>query len=246
MRRFLSYTLAVCMLATLAGCGGSEGDEGEPAGNESASRRAGLGPDEVVFGFLEAVRVGDVDGANALLTPAALEMTAAHDLVVAPPGSPTASFEVAEVQYVVSEGVRGAHVRSLWSDVSPEGEQATEEVVWVLSEESTGWRIMGMAAQLEAGQEPVFMNFEDENHVRFMAGDTGTPEGGQGTAQPMAGGEAGFATGPQEMQAGATLPREANAEPYPQQSGYPPSVGQQPAPSRQAQQPDSRYGPGVR
>ena len=106
--------------------------------------------------------------------------------------------------------------------MDPAGQPSSDEIVWVLSQETAGWRIMGMAAQLSEGADPVFMNFEDKNHVAYMAGAESPTdpmarqnEPAQGDlAVPAGGGD----VGPQGLE--------------------------QPA-VQQAQQPANRYDPGV-
>ena len=83
----------------------SEGDEGARSwkphqlvtvarayGPVSPQKTEKEGPDEVVFKFLEAVRTGDPETAEKMLTAVALEETRKRGFDVAPPGSSTASF----------------------------------------------------------------------------------------------------------------------------------------------------------
>lgn len=172
--RFLTAKMAPCLLVpalvTFSGCGGdsapapqaqanSQGDTTTPA--EPADPRA---PDEVVGAFLQAVRTGDDKQAEQLLTPLAKERTSQHDLVVAPPGSETASFKITGHELA---GEDAAHVSSEWTDVGDDGQPHTDTIVWILRHEPHGWRIAGMGTKLFEDEPPLFLNFEDpEDMIR--------------------------------------------------------------------------------
>jgi hypothetical protein len=121
-------------------------------------------PEAVVSAFLTALRDGDKQTAAALLTSKAREETAKHDLVVQPPGTPSAQFSVGDVAYIDADAT-GAHVKSLWSDASAATSGALYEIVWALRRQQDGWRIAGMATEIIAGQQPVFLNFEDPHDM---------------------------------------------------------------------------------
>ncbi len=114
-------------------------------------------PKEAVSEFLEALRSGNKITTEALLTKKAREETAAHDLVVEPPGAPGATYSIGRVQE--AEGGEGsAYVSCVWSEKE---DSSKFEVVWILRQEDSGWRIAGMATQLPETDEPVILNFED-------------------------------------------------------------------------------------
>lgn len=92
-----------------------------------------------------------------MLTDMARKKTKEMNVVVAPPGSPTASFKVGETEMVEE----GARVRSFWTDLGDDGKHHTDEIIWFLRLEPEGWRIAGMAMQLFADQKPLLLNFED-------------------------------------------------------------------------------------
>lgn len=117
-------------------------------------------PQEVVQAFLIAVRAGDTGTTAALLTTKAREETAKHDLVVEPPGTPSAKFVVGEVQYIDRDQT-GAHVNTVWTEADEAGSSVTYDVVWALRRQSDGWRVAGIATEIVDGQNPVFLNFED-------------------------------------------------------------------------------------
>ncbi len=140
--------VAFVALAALAssGCGRLMGSGG--AGADAA---------RVVDEFLEAVRTGDDQRAAALLTPLARQRTAEMQMVVAPPGSDTAKFEVCEVRLVDF----GAEVATNWTDLDTDGRRHTDRILWRLRKEPDGWRIAGMASQVFPGEPEIVLNFED-------------------------------------------------------------------------------------
>jgi hypothetical protein len=124
-------------------------------------------PAEAVTNFLEAVRRGDDGQAEALLSELARKKTREMDLAVAPPGSPTAKFAVGGTDFPYKGTTEIAHVTSSWSDVDSSGDELTDEIVWILRNENSGWRIAGMATKLFEDQPPLILNFEDpEDMVR--------------------------------------------------------------------------------
>jgi hypothetical protein len=169
MKRTGTIWIATALLATglVCGCGGNA-DKSSNATSQStghqapseSSQSAAIGsstPQQAVDAFLQALCAGDKESTEALLTTKARAETTAHDLVVQPPGAPSASYSVGRVQHV--EGDEGsAYVSCVWS----EEEGADEyEVVWILRHENNGWKIAGMATQVEGYDEPIVLNFED-------------------------------------------------------------------------------------
>jgi len=116
------------------------------------------GPDQAVFRFLEAVRTGDEKMADSMLTPLARKKTQEMEMVVAPPGSATAGFEIDGVEMIADDG---AHVSCTWSDTDETGERNSDTIIWMVRREFDGWRIAGMATTVFADQPPLFLNFED-------------------------------------------------------------------------------------
>lgn len=162
MERCSALLLGLAILGlTCAGCG-SQGSS--PAADAAAAKGRTSkvftkdGPDEAVRQFLEAVRTGDDARASQMLTPVAREKTAEMHMVVAPPGSPTARFEVTEFEMVAEDG---AHVASTWSDVDEEGHRHSDQILWILRKEPEGWRVAGMATKIFEDELPIILNFED-------------------------------------------------------------------------------------
>lgn len=114
-------------------------------------------PEAVVAAFLDALRDGNDEVAESLLTSIARRETQEHELTVQPPGSPSAQYEVGEVKHVQG----GVHVNSNWSEYDELGEQSTYEIVWVLRHEPIGWRVAGMATAVNPAKPPIYLNFED-------------------------------------------------------------------------------------
>ena len=172
-----SLALIALIVGTLIGCGGPPASTTENvpelelsipdqpnAVEESHAYSETLAPDQIVESFLAAVRAGDEAATSDLLTDKAREETAKHNLVVRPPGTPSAKFVVGELQYI-DENKTGAHVNTVWTETIPQtdgGQQVvTYDVVWALRRESHGWRVAGIATEIIEGQAPVFLNFED-------------------------------------------------------------------------------------
>ena len=126
---------------------------------------AGLsGPAAAVFEFHEAVRTGNDEKAASMLTATARRKIAEMDppVVVAPPGSDTAKFEVGRVEYLAEDGAR---VASTWSDRDEDSQRRTDELLWMVRREPEGWRIAGVAATVFEGEPPVLLNFEDPEEM---------------------------------------------------------------------------------
>jgi len=149
------------VLPFAGGCGGSKSADSPQAEIESGGvvlDEKNEGPDAAVHRFLTAVRAGDDAKASAMLTPVAREKTIEHEMVVAPPGSDTATFKVGEVEMI---GDEGAHVASFWTDLDENGAPHTDTIIWMVRKEPQGWRIAGMATRVFEDQPAVIMNFEE-------------------------------------------------------------------------------------
>lgn len=143
--------LATCLML---GCSSSE-PEAPQASKQSALQPAK--PEQAVFQFLEAVRTGNDEAASAMLSELARKKTSEMDLVVAPPGSETASFKVSEVEMLSADT---AHVASTWTEINEQGMPEDDLIVWMLRREPVGWRITGMAVKAYAQNQPIILDFE--------------------------------------------------------------------------------------
>lgn len=164
------------LLGAMAGC--SKTDDSAATANNSpesseqaasegtASGAEEGGPAEAVAVFLDAVKNGQDEKANSMLTKLALQETAKLNMVVAPPGSDTASFEVGEVEMLSEGDEQGAQVASKWTDVGDDGLPHTDEIIWMLRKEAEGWRIAGMATTIFENEPPLLLDFENPQDMQ--------------------------------------------------------------------------------
>jgi hypothetical protein len=113
--------------------------------------------------FLEALRTGNDEQASAMISALARQRTAALTGRITPSASDTAKFSLGKVDFV---GEDGARVASTWTDVDEDGQPHSNEAVWVLRKEAEGWRIVGVAAVIIPGEEPLVLNFENPDEMR--------------------------------------------------------------------------------
>jgi hypothetical protein len=158
----------VLAIALATGCGQSDAPQ---AGGKSAATPMTITADQVptsaevpadpiarvVYDFLDAVRQGNTAVASQLLTPLALQRTSEMDFVFAPPGSPTARFEVGASEQIEADK---AVVDSVWTDLDADGKPHSEPTLWALKLTDGKWRISGMAAEIGAAQ-PMVIDFEN-------------------------------------------------------------------------------------
>lgn len=169
-----SWTILAAFVASVvAGCSQSGSESPAPEASAAASTtpqaapdESGPGPAEAVHAFLQAVRDGKDEDANNMLTSTAREETAKLDMVVAPPGSDTATFEVGEVELLSQGDEQGAHVASTWTDVGDDGQPHTDEIIWMLRKEPEGWRIGGMATKVFEDEPPLLLDFENPKDMQ--------------------------------------------------------------------------------
>jgi hypothetical protein len=177
---FLTCTFAAALQACCTGCSKSEGQTSADKANavdqatevvvETSDGETNADDDReaaanVVRDFLQAIKAGDETVSNELLTPLARQKTAELDMAVAPMGSETASFTVGEVELPEEGGGELAHVASTWTDVD-DGQEHTDEILWVLRREEEGWRIGGMATKIFEDEPPLLLDFEDPADMR--------------------------------------------------------------------------------
>jgi hypothetical protein len=118
-------------------------------------------PTDVVSQFLDEVRRGGEDSrANDLLTERAQAELKQIGRTVQPIGSPDAGFQVTRAESVPGEA-ESALVHSVWSEPNPDGTKSDFQVVWAVQKEPAGWRISGLAMELEPDQAPVIIDFEN-------------------------------------------------------------------------------------
>lgn len=156
MSRVSAWTLAAVTFVAMAGCIGCSSSDANKEDGKTAAKADQGGADVAVFTFLKAVQEGKDKEAADMLTRLAREKTAEMDMVVAPPGSDTASFEVGEVELINDNG---AYVSSTWTDVADGGQSHSDQIVWVCRKEPEGWRIAGMVTKFLDSK--LVLNFED-------------------------------------------------------------------------------------
>jgi hypothetical protein len=168
MRSSLYSALLFVVVASTVGCGQS--DASKPAATSASNTQ--ITPDQVitsaavptdpiakvVYEFLDAVRQGNTAGASGLLTPLALQRTNEMDFVFAPPGSPTARFEIGAAELVEKDK---AVVDSVWTDLDADGKPQSEPTLWALRLVDGQWRISGMAAEMGPNQPLMVIDFEN-------------------------------------------------------------------------------------
>ena len=156
MRRQHGWIALAVVAMCVAGCRGSQ----QAAEEESSAQREG--PAAAVREFLEAVRAGDDDKVVQMLTVTAREKSAEMNLISALPASDTAEFTIGEVEFLSADGAR---VACTWSDLDENSQRNSDDVLWMLRREPSGWRIAGMAATVFEGEPPLLLNFEDPEEV---------------------------------------------------------------------------------
>ncbi|MCE9608066.1 MAG: hypothetical protein K8U03_24535 [Planctomycetia bacterium] len=160
MRRIMMTGVLSSCLAALTGCSKSEEQAAAPAAQPAVVQAS---PQTVVGEFLEAVRIGNDKVAESKLTDLAREKTRKMDLMVAPPGSPTAKFEVGGVE-VVEQG-QLAYVESRWTDVGADGKPEVNEFVWAMRMDNGNWRIGGVATQPYPNMPFLQLDFENPEEM---------------------------------------------------------------------------------
>ena len=181
MRQVSWFGGVVILTWMLSGCGKTDTGPTASAGNaaqapvasatssESATvtgqriggaspRPAGTGPETAVWDFLEAVRTGNDEAANKMLTPLARTKVGEKQMSLAPPGTDTARFVIGKVEMLAEDGAR---VAVDWTDRDYNGKSRTDQTIWMVRKETEGWRIAGMAVPIFEGEPMVLMNFED-------------------------------------------------------------------------------------
>jgi hypothetical protein len=168
MNRHVIWLLTLLPVLAAIGCGGSD-EAAQPAEGGDQSQQAvgqmppgqpmrtfnSATPREAAQSFFAALRDGDEELVELLLTKTARAESEKNGLAINPPGNDTALFTVGAVEYIQEDG---AHVAGSWTETTNAGTQ-TIEIVWILRKESGGWRIAGLAAR--AQDQNVVYNFED-------------------------------------------------------------------------------------
>jgi hypothetical protein len=110
---------------------------------------------------MAAVKSGNKNKADELITPLAKQKIAEAKLAIDPPGSPTMEYSIKAVQFIETPERPLAHVICEYKDKDENGGIETQEILWALRQEEEGWRIAGMAMKVFDDQPAVLMNFEN-------------------------------------------------------------------------------------
>lgn len=190
-RLFFSVALSAATIAT-TGCGSStpptaENKPANPTATASAPEDVSAATN-VVAQFLDAIRRGgETGGANQMLTQHAQMVLQKLGRTVQPIGSPDAVFTVTRAE-AVPEAPGAALVHSTWTEPTGNGTSESYQVVWALERESTNWKISGLAMDLQPGQEPMIVDFENASQMAsLLNGDApntpNNPQGGDTVSQ---------------------------------------------------------------
>ncbi|MFM7843319.1 MAG: hypothetical protein ACKOBW_09935 [Planctomycetota bacterium] len=143
----------------------------ESKGAPRALPPASATPESVVRLFLQAARSGDESTATQLLTRKARQETEKEGLALEPPGTPTMKFSIADAE-IPSDDPQAAYVGSTWTEMESQ-QRESFAVTWILRRQSDGWRIAGMATQTSPTEQPLWLNFEDPEHVQRIKREIG-------------------------------------------------------------------------
>ncbi len=186
--------LTLCTsVAWLGGCGAAAPTTSGDGKSAAMSASAGATYDvadatNVVAQFLDAIRRGgETSGANQLLTQHAQAVLQRLGRTVQPIGSPDAVFTVTRAE-AVPDTPGAALVHSLWAEPVGGGESESYQVVWALEHETGGWRISGLAMDLQADQEPMIVDFENAAQMANLLNNNEptaptSPSGGDAVSQ---------------------------------------------------------------
>ncbi len=130
------------------------------AGSAAAAQEAKA----LVASFLEAFRKGDNNTATKLLTKVARQKAEETGRSVALAVNDSARFEVDDAVYPTPKHDI-AHVPTKWIDRDEAGKLRTDKATWICRQEPEGWRIVGVAAYVFEGEDPLLLSFEDPDDM---------------------------------------------------------------------------------
>jgi hypothetical protein len=143
----------------------------ESKGSTHVLPPASATPESVVRLFLQAARSGDEATATQLLTRKARQETEKEGLALEPPGTPTMKFTIGDAE-IPSDDPQAAYVGSTWTEMESQNRESFA-VTWILRRQADGWRIAGMATQTTPTEQPLWLNFEDPEHVQRIKREIG-------------------------------------------------------------------------
>lgn len=189
MDRTHCQLLSLCITGAIAmatiGCGSGSTETAavtaNPATAPSDSSPAIVSPTDVVSQFLDLIRRGGEDsGAGSLLTTTAQSELARIGRNVQPIGSPDAKYTVTRATAVPGQP-DASLVHCIWTEPTADGGVEQYQVVWALQKESAGWRISGLAMEIDPNQDPMIIDFEDGTRMARLLADP-TPADAQNAA----------------------------------------------------------------
>ncbi|TWU40292.1 hypothetical protein Q31b_36400 [Novipirellula aureliae] len=138
---------------------------------ESADVANTPSPSDVVSQFLDRVRRGgETTDAGQLLTQRAQAELKRIGRTVQPIGTPDARFDVRQAAAIPNEP-GSMLVQSIWTEPNSDGSLGQYEVVWAVHREQAGWRISGLAMEMNPGQPPIVIDFENGDEMaKLLAG----------------------------------------------------------------------------
>ncbi|MGI9473783.1 MAG: hypothetical protein ACR2NZ_19735 [Rubripirellula sp.] len=179
-------------ILSLIGCGSSTpvAENAPPVADQVVETATAVvpSPTDVVSQFLDEIRRGGADSsANTLLTSKAQAELKRIGQSIQPIGSPDAGFQVTRSELVPGDE-RAALVHSVWTEPAADGNSTQLQVVWAVQRETAGWRISGLAMELDPDAEPVIFDFENgERMAELLANPDQTPAGPSGAASQATG-----------------------------------------------------------
>ncbi|MFP6658958.1 MAG: hypothetical protein VB853_12315 [Pirellulales bacterium] len=157
--------LALLSAVIFSGCG-SDSSSTQTADGKLRESSLEVQPPaaQMIAEYLEAVRQGDAEAVNRLLTSTARRKTSEMNIAVAPPGSDTAEYQVGSVTAAGDSG-RTLHVQSRWADFNQNNEKEVYDITWIVRQEAEGWRVAGMMGEFIPGEPTMVFNFENPQEV---------------------------------------------------------------------------------
>lgn len=184
MDRINCQILSLCMISAFAlgtiGCGSSSTETAavapKAAASDTGAEPAVASPTDVVSQFLDLIRRGGEDsGAGSLLTETAQSELARIGRNVQPIGSPDARYTVTRATAVPGQP-DASLVHCLWQEPVEGGGIVEYQVVWALQLETAGWRISGLAMEIDPNQDPMIIDFEDGTRMARLLADPTTTD----------------------------------------------------------------------
>lgn len=155
---------------------------------------------QVVGVFLDSLRRGDEATMNSVLTALAKSEVKKTSYAIQPVGTPQGRFELGRL-VLPYEDTTVALVECRWSEpATPTEPEVKMDIVCEVHQESDGWKIAGMAVNIEGEPEPLVIDFEDGQRLeQLMRMANGQPPAGQPVSQPAGGNQAGQIALPGQM-----------------------------------------------